>query len=103
MADPFVRVEAGSTRQFTWVGSATASTISLAIFNSSGTLISSATAAQSGTAAAYYRFWTSVASPDAYSGSFPARYVAEWRATIDSLVYLDREEFEVIETSAKPF
>lgn len=96
------RIEAGTTRQFTWVASAAPSTISMALFNSSGSLVSSATATSS-SATSFFRFVTLPASADAFSGTFPARYLAEWRAVVDGNLYITRDELEIVDTRATPF
>jgi len=90
------RIEAGDSRQFTMTLSVFPdSTPWLAVYNSTsgdGTLISSATANQSGTAYDYYSMYT---VPDSRG-----HYYYEWNFSVFSTDYKKRGLFEVIRTDA---
>lgn len=87
------RFEGGDTRQFTVTLSvAPDGAPSLAIYNSSGTLVSSATASQSGAGYNYYSMYSLPASAGFY------KY--QWVISVGSLSYTSRGQFEIILTDA---
>jgi hypothetical protein len=98
MAAPYIRVEVGDTKQFTWSAATDPLSLSLAIKTASETLVASLAAVTSGTG----NWYVYVTIPDSF-GKYPCHLMQEWTAIQSTHAnsrspFITRQVFEVTKT-----
>lgn len=98
---PYATVEAGTTPQFTWVGSTDPSSLTVALKTKSETLVASGAAVSSGAGSGKWYFFGTV--PDSF-GKYPTNLLVEWTATAsthagNSTQFVYRLNIEVTKTT----